>query len=57
MISGLRTAIYTLTMMTSSPLQLQKQGPTRDEADKLFDESMKKLLTQTPRDSPVGARA
>src|SRR5436190_4694119 len=29
-VNGLRTAIYTLTIMTSSPLQMQKQAPTRD---------------------------
>ncbi len=46
-VNGLRTAVYTLTMMTSSPLQLQKQGPTRDEADKLFDESIKKRMAAT----------
>jgi homoserine O-acetyltransferase/O-succinyltransferase len=46
-VNGLRTAIYTLTMMTSSPLQLQKQAPTRDQADKLFDESIQKRLAST----------
>jgi len=46
-VNGLRTAIYTLTMMTSSPLQLQKQGSTRDQADKLFDESIKKRMAST----------
>jgi len=34
---GLTSAIYTLMMMSSSPLQWQKQAPTRDEADKMFD--------------------
>jgi homoserine O-acetyltransferase len=46
-VNGLRTAVYTLTMMTSSPLQLQKQGSTRDQADKLFDESIKKRMAST----------
>lgn len=46
-VNGLRTAIYALTMMTSSPLQLQKQGSTRDQADKLFDESIKKRMAST----------
>jgi homoserine O-acetyltransferase len=34
---GLTAAIYTLLFMTSSPLQWQKQAPTRDAADQLFD--------------------
>ena len=34
---GLTSAVYTLMMMSSSPLQWQKQAPTRDEADKMFD--------------------
>jgi len=39
-IRGLTSAVYMLTMMGSAPLQLQKQAPTRDAADKLFDETM-----------------
>ena len=31
--AGLRAAVQLLFMMTSSPLQLQKQAPTRDSAD------------------------
>jgi homoserine O-acetyltransferase len=46
-VNGLPAAIYTLTMMTSSPLQLQKQAPTRDQADKLFDESIRKRMAST----------
>jgi homoserine O-acetyltransferase len=38
---GLTAAVYTLLMMGSSPLQWQKQAPTRDEADKLFDQMVK----------------
>lgn len=34
---GLTAAIYTLLFMTSSPLQWQKQAPTRAEADAFFD--------------------
>src|SRR5262245_54626878 len=34
---GLTSAVYTLMMMSSSPLQWQKQAPTRDEADRMFD--------------------
>jgi homoserine O-acetyltransferase len=36
--AGLTTAMYTLLFMTSSPLQWHKRAPTRDQADKLFDE-------------------
>ena len=35
---GLVTAMYTLLFMTSSPLQWHKRAPTRDEADRFFDE-------------------
>jgi homoserine O-acetyltransferase len=45
-IHGLRAAQNGLTMMTSSPLQMQKQWPTRDAADagfaKLMDGAMSK---------------
>jgi homoserine O-acetyltransferase/O-succinyltransferase len=34
---GLTSAIYTLLFMTSSPLQWQKQAPTREAADAFFD--------------------
>jgi homoserine O-acetyltransferase len=34
---GLTCALYTLLIMGSSPLQMQKQAPTREAADKLFD--------------------
>jgi len=34
---GLTSAIYTLMVMSSSPLAWQNQSPTRDEADKFFD--------------------
>src|SRR5579862_9561399 len=43
---GLTSAIYTYLMMASSPLQLQKQAPTRDEADKLFDDQVKTILSR-----------
>ncbi|MDP8979955.1 MAG: alpha/beta fold hydrolase [Acidobacteriota bacterium] len=39
---GLRTALYVLMIMTTSPLQLQKEAPTRDQADKLFYETLAK---------------
>ena len=43
-VRGLTTAIYTLIMMGSSPLQMQKQGPTKADADKAFDELVKRDL-------------
>lgn len=46
-VRGLTTAIYTLIMMGSAPLQMQKQAPTKDAADKLFDETMKTRLATT----------
>jgi homoserine O-acetyltransferase len=46
-IHGLTSAIYTLTVMSSSPLQMQKRTPTRDEADKAFDASIKSQVERT----------
>lgn len=43
---GLTTAIYTLLFMTSSPLQWQAQAPTRDAADRLFDEMVRTRLAR-----------
>ena len=43
-INGLRTATYILTIMTSSPLQMQKQASTRDQADTLFDETIERRM-------------
>jgi len=44
---GLTTAIYTLLFMTSSPLQWQKQAPTRDDADRFFDDMVGRQLART----------
>jgi homoserine O-acetyltransferase len=44
---GLTAAIYGLMLMGASPLQLQKQAPTRDAADALFDNQMRARLAQT----------
>src|SRR5262249_1049195 len=44
---GLVSAIYTLSLMGWSPLQLQKQAGTRDAADKLFDSQIKSRLEGT----------
>jgi homoserine O-acetyltransferase len=38
---GLTAAQYGLLMMTSVPLQLQKQAPTRAEADQLFESRLR----------------
>jgi homoserine O-acetyltransferase len=48
-VNGLRTAVYILTIMTSSPLQMQKQAPTREDADRLFDETMEKRIDANNR--------
>ena len=44
---GLTTAIYTLLFMTSSPLQWHKQAPTRDAADRFFDDMVRRQLSRT----------
>jgi homoserine O-acetyltransferase/O-succinyltransferase len=43
---GLTTAIYTLLFMTSSPLQWYKQAPSRDSADKFFDDMVRRQLAR-----------
>ena len=43
---GLRAAIYTLLFMTSSPLQWQKQAPTREAADRMFDDMVSRQLAR-----------
>ncbi len=43
---GLTPAIHALMFMTSSPLQQYKQAPTRDAADKLFDDSVRAQLAR-----------
>ena len=47
-VNGLRTAVYILAIMTSSSLQLQKQAPTRDAADKLFDQTIQRRMESNP---------
>jgi len=46
-VRGLTTALYTLMMMTSSPLQMQKQMPTKAAADAAFDARIKQSLSTT----------
>ena len=43
-VRGLTTALYTLMMMTSSPLQMQKQMPTKAAADTAFDARIKQMI-------------
>jgi homoserine O-acetyltransferase len=44
---GLTAAVYTLLFMTSSPLQWQKQAPTREAADRFFDNLVSGQLRRT----------
>jgi homoserine O-acetyltransferase/O-succinyltransferase len=44
---GLTAAVYTLLFMTSSPLQWQKQAPTREAADRMFDNLVNRQLSHT----------
>lgn len=41
---GLTTAVYIITIMSSSPLQMQKQAPTRLAADRLLDQLTRRRL-------------
>ena len=41
---GLTAAVYTLLLMGSSPLQWQKAAPTREAADRFFDEQVQARL-------------
>ncbi len=43
-VRGLTSANYALMFMTSSPLQMQKQASTREEADRLFDNRVRASL-------------
>ncbi|MBV9924348.1 MAG: alpha/beta fold hydrolase [Acidobacteria bacterium] len=43
---GLSAAVNILLMMTSSPLQWQKQAPTRAAADKFYEERLKAQLAR-----------
>ncbi|MGH9762763.1 MAG: alpha/beta fold hydrolase, partial [Blastocatellia bacterium] len=43
----LTSAIYTLIMMTSSPKQWQKEAPTKDAADEMFDKMVSTILART----------
>ena len=43
-VRGLTAAGYAMLFMTSSPLQMQKQSPTREEADRQFDNRTRTFL-------------
>ena len=45
--SGLIPALYGLMLMTSAPLQWQKQFPTRDAADKYLDDQIRSRMAST----------
>ena len=45
--SGLVGALYGLMLMTSTPLQWQKQFPTREAADKYLDDRIRSLIAAT----------
>lgn len=44
---GLESALHTLILMSSSPLQYQKLAPTRDQADQALERQLKALLIRT----------
>jgi homoserine O-acetyltransferase len=46
-IQGLRTANELILVMGSSPLQMQKQAPTRDAAEQYVDNYLKRTLAST----------
>jgi homoserine O-acetyltransferase/O-succinyltransferase len=50
-IHGLRGAQYGLSMMQSSPLQLQKQNPTREKADETFAKQMETAMKKDANDT------
>jgi homoserine O-acetyltransferase len=39
--AGLRTAVYSLLLMTASPAELHRRAPTREAADALFDKMVR----------------
>ena len=49
-VHGLEAAQYGLTMMTSSPLQMQKQDPTREKADAAFEKLMHTAVEKDAND-------
>ncbi|HXR37520.1 MAG TPA: alpha/beta fold hydrolase [Terracidiphilus sp.] len=49
-VQGLRTAAEMVMIMGSSPLQMQKQAPTREAAEKYVDEYLKRTATLDAND-------
>jgi homoserine O-acetyltransferase len=45
-IRGITSAVYALMFMSSSPLQLYKQAPTREAADQLFETQVRTQVAQ-----------
>ena len=43
-VRGLTSAMYSMMIMSSIPLQMQKQSPTREEADREFDNRVRASL-------------
>jgi homoserine O-acetyltransferase len=43
---GLRTAVYSLLLMTASPADLHRRAPTREEADALFDKMVRERMAR-----------
>ena len=50
---GLRGAMNILMMMTSSPLQWHKQGPTRDAADQWYERQIEQRLRTTDANDTI----
>jgi homoserine O-acetyltransferase len=48
--NGLKASQYALTMMTSSPLQMYKQDPTREKADEAFNQLMESAMKRDAND-------
>src|SRR5579859_1894600 len=50
---GLRTANEIIMIMGSSPLQMQKQAPTREQAEQYVDRSLERTLASTDANNMV----
>lgn len=52
-LEGLRTANEIIMIMGSSPLQMQKQAPTREQAEQYVDRSLERTLASTDANNMV----
>jgi homoserine O-acetyltransferase len=52
-VGGLRTANEMILIMGSSPLQMQKQAPTRDQAEQYVDRSLERTVASTDANNMV----